>query len=152
MLGFSQMYPTFKYLIVRIQLLLSSTQLMLPKFCPNEMCWNTDYGRPERKQCSLLGRKFNPNPKFLGMAKAYFVCHIGPIFQISLIYAFIGCPQSVVDPYQQQYLIEQPKLSITTCTGRMWDIKAFKIVTKGQIISKAIFVFLTSPKKRTKTI
>ena len=29
------------------------------------------------------------------MAKAYFVCHIGLIFQISLIYAFIGCPQSV---------------------------------------------------------
>ena len=24
-----------------------------------------------------------------------FVCHIGPIFQISLIYAFIGCPLSV---------------------------------------------------------
>jgi hypothetical protein len=23
------------------------------------------------------------------MAEAYFVCHIGPIFQISLIYAFI---------------------------------------------------------------
>ena len=37
-------------------------------------------------------QKFNPNPKFLGTAKAYFVCHIGPIFQISLIYAFIGCP------------------------------------------------------------
>ena len=55
----------------------------------------TDYGRPERKQPSLHGRKFNPNPKFLGTAKAYFVCHIGPIFQISLPYAFIGCPQSV---------------------------------------------------------
>jgi hypothetical protein len=26
------------------------------------------------------------------MAKAYFVCHIGPNLQISLIYAFIGCP------------------------------------------------------------
>ena len=57
---------------------------------------NTDYGRPERKQPSMHGRKFNPNPKFLGTAEAYFVCHIGPIFQISLIYAFIGCPQSVV--------------------------------------------------------
>ena len=34
----------------------------------------------------------HPNPKFLGTAAAYFVCHIGPIFQISLIYAFIGCP------------------------------------------------------------
>ena len=31
------------------------------------------------------------------MAEAYFVCHIGRTFQISLIYAFIGCPQSVVN-------------------------------------------------------
>ena len=46
----------------------------------------TDYGRPEKKQSSLHGQKFNPNPKFLGTAEAYFVCHIGPIFQISLIY------------------------------------------------------------------
>ena len=36
--------------------------------------------------------KSNPNPKFLDLAEAYFVCHIGPNFQISLIYAFIGCP------------------------------------------------------------
>ena len=50
----------------------------------------TDYGRPERKKPSLHGRKFIP--KFLGTAEAYFVCHFGPIFQISLIYAFIGCP------------------------------------------------------------
>ena len=50
------------------------------------------YGCPERKLPSPLGRKFNPTPKFLGTAKAYFVCHTGPIFQISLIYAFIGCP------------------------------------------------------------
>ena len=56
----------------------------------------TDYERPERKQPSLNGRKFNPNPKVLGMWAAHFVCHIGPIFQISLIYAFIGCPQSMV--------------------------------------------------------
>ena len=33
----------------------------------------------------MHGRKFNPNPKFLGTAEAYFVCHIGPIFQISLL-------------------------------------------------------------------
>ena len=52
----------------------------------------TDYGRPVRKSPSLHGQKSTPNPKFLGTAKAYFVCHIGPIFQISLIYAFIGCP------------------------------------------------------------
>ena len=52
----------------------------------------TDYGRPVRKLPSLHGQKSTPNPKFLGTAEAYFVCHIGPNFQISLIYAFIGCP------------------------------------------------------------
>ena len=55
----------------------------------------TDNGHPERKKSSQHGQKFNPNPKFYGTAKAYFVCHIGAFFQISLIYAFIGCPQSV---------------------------------------------------------
>ena len=53
---------------------------------------NTNYGRPVRKSPSLHGRKFTPNPKFLGTTEAYFVCHISLIFQISLIYAFIGCP------------------------------------------------------------
>ena len=48
------------------------------------------YGRPERKWPSLHGRKFNPTPNFLGKVEAYFVCHNGPIFQISLIYAFIA--------------------------------------------------------------
>ena len=52
----------------------------------------TDYERPEWKLSSLYGPKFNPNPKFLGTAEAYFVCHIGPIFQIALIYDFTGCP------------------------------------------------------------
>ena len=51
-----------------------------------------DYGRPVRKWPSLHDQKSNPNPKFLGTAEAHFVCHIGPNFQISLIYAFIGCP------------------------------------------------------------
>ena len=31
-------------------------------------------------------------PKFYGTAKAYFACNIGPIFQTSVIYAFIECP------------------------------------------------------------
>ena len=56
----------------------------------------TDYGHPVRKSPSVHVRKSNLKTKFLGMAEAYFVCHIGPKFQISLIYAFIGCPQSVV--------------------------------------------------------
>ena len=52
----------------------------------------TDYGREVRKLPLLHSRKSTPTPKFLGTAEAYFVCHIGPNFQISLIYAFIGCP------------------------------------------------------------
>ena len=56
------------------------------------MLVSTDYGRPVRKSPSLHGQKSTPNPKFLNMAEAYFVCHIGLDFQISLIYAFIGCP------------------------------------------------------------
>ena len=52
----------------------------------------TDYGRPVRKLPSLHGQKFTPTPKFLGTSEAYFVCHISPNFQISLIYAVIGCP------------------------------------------------------------
>ena len=44
----------------------------------------TDYGRPERKLPALHGHKFNPNPKFLGTAEAYFVCHIDPIIQMRI--------------------------------------------------------------------
>ena len=54
-----------------------------------------DYERPVRKSPSLYGQKSYPDSKFLGTAEAYFFCHISSDFQISLIYAFIGCPQSV---------------------------------------------------------
>ena len=40
------------------------------------------------------GQKSTPTPKFLGKVKAYFASHIDIYFQISLIYAFIGCSQS----------------------------------------------------------
>ena len=56
---------------------------------------STDYGRPVGKSLSLHSRRSNRNPKFLGTAKEYFVCRIGPNFQISLIYAFTWCPYSV---------------------------------------------------------
>ena len=51
-----------------------------------------DYGHQLRKLPSLHGQTSTPNPKFLGTAEAYLVCHIGPNFQISLINAFVGCP------------------------------------------------------------
>ena len=41
---------------------------------------------------ALHGRKLTLTPKFLCTAEAYFVCHIGPSFQISTIYDFIWCP------------------------------------------------------------
>ena len=63
---------------------------------------STDYGRPNRKYPSLHGRKFNPNPKFLGTDEAYFVSHIGPNFQISLICAFISSLR-VRSPWQYPY-------------------------------------------------
>jgi hypothetical protein len=51
---------------------------------------STDYGCLLRKSPSLYGQKSTHNPKFLGMAEAYFVCHVDPNFQISDV--FIGCP------------------------------------------------------------
>ena len=56
----------------------------------------TDCGCTVRKSPSLHGRKSNPTPKFIGTPEAYFVCHISPKFQDSLIYALIGCPYSVL--------------------------------------------------------
>ena len=46
--------------------------------------WSTD---------ALSARsKIKSQSQILNAAEAYFVCRIGPNFQISLIYAFIGCP------------------------------------------------------------
>ena len=44
----------------------------------------------------MHGRKSTPTLKFLGTAEAYFVGHISPNFQISLICAFIGCRYSMI--------------------------------------------------------
>jgi hypothetical protein len=54
------------------------------------VCWKARTTDAQRGN----SRKVTATPKFLGMAELYFVCQIGPIFQISLVYAFIGCPQS----------------------------------------------------------
>jgi hypothetical protein len=67
-----------------------SCQFSKPKSQNNLILKITDYGCPVRKSPSLHEQKSSPTPKFLGTAQAYFVCHISPNFQISLIYAFIG--------------------------------------------------------------
>ena len=68
-----------------------------------------DYGCPERKKPSLHGQKFTPTPKLLDTAEAYFRCHISPIFQISLISAFIHVRSprcQVIWPCLQIYTIK----------------------------------------------
>ena len=95
--------------------------------CNVEMDAPTDCGRPERKKPSLHGRKFTPTPKFLGTAKAYFVCQIGPVFQISLIYAFIGCPQSVFYMIQSRYKIHCQNSYAPPDYGRNFQILSKKM-------------------------
>ena len=48
--------------------------------------------RTPREEMAFTARpKIQSQSQTLGMAKAYFVCHIGPIFPIAFIYAFIEC-------------------------------------------------------------
>ena len=69
----------------------AGTGAFAPKFC---ISFNPirEQRTPREEKAFTERPKFTPTPKCLGTAKAYFVCHFGPIFQISLIYAFIGCP------------------------------------------------------------
>ena len=114
----------------------------------------TDYGRPERNQPSVHGRKFTPTPKFFGMAAAYFVCHIGPIFQVSLIYAFIGCPQFVLSTHSHAFA--QPKVIYSKCYTKLtlyhfcffWADWTVRTVIKT--INFCIKVFVRSQNTQTK--
>ena len=75
------------------------------------LLYSTDYGRPVRKLPSLHGRKSTPTTKFLGTAEAYFVCHIGPNFQISLIYACLcGVPTASVHGLNSADELMQPSV------------------------------------------
>ena len=60
--------------------------------------YSIDHGlRTPGEEITFTARpKFTPTPRFFGTAEAYFVCHISPNFQVSLIYAFIGCPYFVI--------------------------------------------------------
>ena len=75
----------------------------------------TDYGRPVRKSPSLQSRKSTPNPKFLATAVAYFVCHIGPNFQISLTHAINWV--SVVRALR--YVCKLPRISLRLLVSRI---------------------------------
>ena len=53
--------------------------------------WTTDTQRGNSLHCTAE-KALAQTPNFSSMAEAYFGCHIGPIFQISLIYTFTGFP------------------------------------------------------------
>ena len=61
---------------------------MTNKRCPISRTTDARWGNP--LHCTP---KINSHSQILSTAEAYFVCHIGPNFQI---YAFIGCPYSVI--------------------------------------------------------
>ena len=48
--------------------------------------------RPREELAFTTQPKIQSQSQLLGTAEAYFVCLIGPIFQVFLIYAFIECP------------------------------------------------------------
>ena len=64
-----------------------------------------DYGRLVRKSPSLHCWKSTPTPKFLGTAKAYFVCHISPNFQIFLICTYLHWVSLVRDSTQWHQIL-----------------------------------------------
>ena len=88
---------SYKQYLGKMQWDISCRRIIVSKTCKRNyiiycIFRSTDYGRPERKQPSLHGRKFTPTPKSLGTAEAYFVCHIGPIFQIFMPSLGVGSP------------------------------------------------------------
>ena len=57
---------------------------------------STDYGHPERKIAFTARPKVKSQSQIFRYGQSIFCRNIVANFQISLIYAFIGCPQSVV--------------------------------------------------------
>ena len=76
---------------MQVQYIYQDSKLLAPVVCFVEL---TDYGCPERKSPSLNGRKYNPNPKFLGTVES----PSDPNFQISLIYASVV--RAIIDAVQ----------------------------------------------------
>ena len=77
------------------------------------------------------------------MAKECFVCHIGPNFQISLIYVIIGCPQSVI--YRPEMLKFYP-YSILTRDTRVefviYGVFSRNLVSQHLFFSKNVYNFV----------
>ena len=110
-------------------------------------CASTDYGRPVRKSPSLQGRKSIPNPKFICTAEAYFVCYIGPKFQVSLIYAFIGCPWSVCASHQSSS--DNRIYAIMTGPAFYYDRQLFVLLFTFTFFSSSFFhLFSLTYKKK----
>ena len=105
-----------------------------------ELATTADNERPVRKLRSLHGRKPTPIYKFLGTAGAYFVCHIGPNFQISLIFAFIGCPQSVLRHIYLYINMHLLFLNYHNVTPQTFIALVFYIT---KVASETFLIFLT---------
>ena len=113
----------------------------------NQIDWATvlqlvesmDYGRPVRKSISLHGQKSNPNPK-----EEHFVCHISPNFQISLIYAFIGCPQSVVERIAEGRNFH--RTVVRRCNGKPEKTKCSQNLKIFSNVGKPLQMVIMKPK------
>ena len=71
------------------------------KICTHSDPIGPDHGlRTPGEEIAFTTRpKIHSHSQIFRYAEAKFVCHISPNFQISLIYVFIGCPQSVVQTF-----------------------------------------------------
>ena len=79
----------------------------------------------------MHSRKFTPTTKFFGTAKAYFVCHIGPIFHICLHWVSVVRGLDI-----RMFLVRVKKTSKWMCSIESCPAKIFVIV----------FFFRNSPK------
>ena len=87
----SRLAIIFSTLVLICDTLLWTTQYNLD--IEAELDLSTHGLRTPGEEIAFTARpKIHSHSQILGTAEAYFVCHIGPKFQISLIYVLIGCP------------------------------------------------------------
>ena len=79
--------------------------------------------------------KINSHSQIFRWAEAYFVCHIGPNFHISLIYAFIGCPH-IRNPWFESILGRNNYCHSSFCTANLFKaIVTFSIMGSNQKVT-----------------